>query len=157
MADLGQALQEGMSGRWTGFGVSRPVARPRTGDEGGPTPYSEYSLHFKTTLVPRWDGRGQAMDGCLVTVGLVWLPGLVPRNKPAHPSLTSVFHASHASRSFCVRRWSLLRTEYWPREYQQRWMPSLLISAPAPAPAPPLIPKVSSRRVISRRITRNKV
>jgi len=58
MADLEQALQEemGMCGWWTALGVSRPVARPQTGDEGGPTPYSEYSLHFKTTAVPRGGG-----------------------------------------------------------------------------------------------------
>jgi len=87
MADLEQALQEemGMSGRWTAFGVSRPVARPRTGDEGGPTPYSEYSLHFKMTLVPRWDGRGQAMDGS---------------PSPRSPSLAQI--CSSAVRSLCL-------------------------------------------------------
>ena len=44
-------------------GVDMPVMPPRTGDEGSEAPFSEYSLHFKTGLVP-WmvDGRGQTID-----------------------------------------------------------------------------------------------
>ena len=34
------------------FGVDTPIMPPRPGDEGGETPFSEYSLHFKTALVP---------------------------------------------------------------------------------------------------------
>ena len=35
------------------FGVDTPIAPPRTGDEGGETPFREYSLHFKMALVLR--------------------------------------------------------------------------------------------------------
>ena len=106
MADLEQALQEemGMCGRWTGFGVSRPVARPRTGDEGGPTPYSEYSLHFKTTLVPRWDGRGQAVDGSgFGHRGLVTVTGFIRRIPTRLPS-----PASYLCSRFRFSRFSLI-------------------------------------------------
>ena len=51
------------------FGVDTPIAPPRTGDEGGETPFSEDSLHFKMALVP-WGlagGRLSTLALALVT------------------------------------------------------------------------------------------
>ena len=142
-----------MSERWTGFGVSRLVARPRTGDEGGPTLYSEYSLHFKTTLVPRWDGRGQAMDGSGFspefgfsgTSGTVTKVLLRRRGIPQPHNCGSRFsHFSSLSLIFGLddghwSGWNIglssISNDGWVHG------PSLLISAPAPAPAAPLIPE----------------
>ena len=52
------------------FGVDTPIAPPRTGDEGGETPFSEYSLHFKMALVPQGVLRGWAGAGYRRTLAL---------------------------------------------------------------------------------------
>ena len=70
MADYEQALQDdrGISRASTTFGVDTPIAPPLTGDEGGQTPFSEYFLHSKVTLVPQgWAGAGHR------TLVNVWL------------------------------------------------------------------------------------
>jgi len=45
------------------FGVDTPITPALTGDEGGERHLSEYSLHFKMSLVPLggWAG-GEAID-----------------------------------------------------------------------------------------------
>ena len=63
MASSDQVLQDKMAicRAPQEFGVDTPIAPPWTGDEGGETSFSEYSLHFKMALVPRGvpgDGRG---------------------------------------------------------------------------------------------------
>ena len=60
MADCEQVLQDrtAIYGACRGFAVDTPITPPLTGDEGGETPLSEYSLHFEMSLVPRGDGRG---------------------------------------------------------------------------------------------------
>ncbi len=70
MDDSEQALQDdgGISRASTTFGVDTPIAPPLTGDEGGQTPFSEYFLHSKVTLVPQgWAGAGHR------TLVNVWL------------------------------------------------------------------------------------
>ena len=60
MADCEQVSQDrtAIYGACRGFAVDTPITLPLTGDEGGETPLSEYSLHFEMSLVPRGDGRG---------------------------------------------------------------------------------------------------
>ena len=57
MADYERVLRDKMAiSRTSQFGVDTPTVPPltgdETGDEGGATPYGEYSLHFKMILVP---------------------------------------------------------------------------------------------------------
>ena len=63
MADSGQAFQgdTAIYRALAAVGVDTPIVPPLTSDEGGPTPSSEYSLHFEVALgAPR--GQEQAID-----------------------------------------------------------------------------------------------
>ena len=60
------AGQNGHLSNVSSFGVDTPTAPPLTGDEagdeGGVTPSSENSLHFKMIFVPGDQQRGQVID-----------------------------------------------------------------------------------------------
>ena len=84
MDNSGQVSQDNMaiSRISRAFGVGTPVTPPRTGDEGGEAPFSEYSLHFKMTLVAR--GCPGGWGGLTLALGLspLALPCLLCHVKP---------------------------------------------------------------------------
>ena len=65
MADCEQVLQEEMRIYEPSFTleVDAPVPSPWTGADGAETPFSEYSLYFKTTFCSDGRGAGEASSG----------------------------------------------------------------------------------------------